>query len=618
MKIVQMAGVIATAVSFSLCVVVDNSSSRRSLMHPDPHSFFESRQPVMTHLVWRPRVDFDRRTIHAEATITFSKPGRVTLDTRGLVISRVIAGTKTDIPFHMGDADAILGTPMSFEVPESMVVKIIYTTSPDASALQWLDPAQTAGKRFPYLYSQCEAIHARSMVPCQDSPGVRFTFKACVEVPITLRAIMAATFVERHTHGVVATEVWEMDHPIPAYLLSLAVGNLDFRDLSHRSRVWSEPEVVEKAAWEFAEVEQMMQAAEKLFGTYPWGRFDILVMPPSFPYGGMENPTLTFVTPLTVAGDRSMVNVIVHELSHAWTGNLVTNRTWCDFWLNEGWTTWAEMRIMEALYGVNIAGLQALRGLQELDRSITDFLQKEMGNCTRLFTPLKGEDPDCAFSQVPYTKGYLFLRSIEEAVGRDRFDAFVKKYISTFAFKSIDTLEFLEFLGAELPDAGDIVPFILWVYEEGIPSKVPVIYSTIAERIHDLVSSQEMPTELEAKKWGPLEWVYYLAALPREKSRALCRALEEKFHLSTKGSARQKWAWYMLAVESGSSFDNKALAAFLGSIGNAYFLKTLYKELFVRRAHREWAIKVFKRVRGNYHPIASTVVNGQISMPMID
>ncbi|MBI5229740.1 MAG: leukotriene A4 hydrolase C-terminal domain-containing protein [Candidatus Magasanikbacteria bacterium] len=573
----------------------------------------------MDHLMWRVRVDFDSRTLHAEATISFNKHGNVVLDTRGLIVSRVMVGTSTDISFEMGDTDPILGTPLIFEVPANCVVKIVYTTSPDAMALQWIEPAQTAGKKLPYLYSQGEPIHARSMVPCHDSPGVRFIFTAHVEVPSSLRAIMAATFVERSVSGTLATEVWETDHPIPAYLLALAVGNLESRELSPRSRVWSEPEMVEKAAWEFAGVEQMMQAAERLFGKYQWGRFDILVMPPSFPYGGMENPGLTFVTPLTVAGDRSSVYVIVHELAHAWTGNLVTNRTWCDFWLNEGWTTWAEMRLMEALYGADIAGLQALRGRQELERSMKDFLQKGKSKLTRLFTPLAGEDPDNAFSQIPYTKGYLFLRVIEEAVGREEFDAFVKKYIAAFAFKSIGTMDFLEFLGRELPDAGERVPYAEWVYGEGLLEAVPVITSKIVDSIHTLVAMHTIPTHKDAAQWNPVAWLYYLAAILRDANACtLCSALEESFHLSTEGNARKRWAWYMLAIESEAEYDHTNLVMFLKSIGNMYYLKTLFKELFTRRASREWAISVFEYVCHLYHPITIKVIGAQKNLPLID
>ncbi len=303
-----------------------------------------------------------------------------------------------------------------------------------------MTPEQTLGGTEPYLFSQCQAIHARSVVPCQDTPSIRQTFKASLDVPKHLRAVMAAAPVTRSEHGERAIENFEMPQPIPPYLFAFAVGDLASRDLSPRSRVWAEPGQVDAAATEFSGVEAMMTAAEQLFGPYDWERFDLLVMPPSFPYGGMENPRLTFLTPALLTGDKSQVNVVGHELAHSWTGNLVTNSNAEHFWLNEGFTVFAERRILEALEGAEVAGLHAALGLEELQKAIAQFSAHP--ELTKLHTHLEGVDPDEAFSLVPYEKGYLFLKALEAGAGRERFDALLATWLRTHRFGAARTEDF--------------------------------------------------------------------------------------------------------------------------------------------------------------------------------
>jgi leukotriene-A4 hydrolase len=406
----------------------------------DPHSYADDTQPQTRSFALRARVDFETRTLAADVTLVFDSPacGTLDLDTRELAIERVEDAAGEELPFVMHGAEPILGRRLEIQIARpTATVRITYRTSPGASALQWLAPAQTAGGAEPYVFSQCQAIHARSIIPLQDTPRLRVRYTAELTVPRRLRAVMAASERGRDEQGDTAIHRFEMPQPIPPYLVAFAVGDLVSRELSWRCRVWAEPAVVAAAAHEFADVESMISAAEALFGPYDWERFDILTMPPSFPYGGMENPRLTFLTPTIIAGDRSLVSVVAHELAHSWTGNLVTNANAEHFWLNEGFTVYAERRIVEAVYGAEVATLHAALGRRELDESLERFTTRPQ--LTRLRTELRGVDPDDAFSRVPYEKGYLLLCAIEAAVGRDAFSRWLRSYLGAFRFGALTT-----------------------------------------------------------------------------------------------------------------------------------------------------------------------------------
>ncbi|HEY1585497.1 MAG TPA: M1 family aminopeptidase/hydrolase, partial [Polyangia bacterium] len=446
-------------------------------MRKDPHSYADDAQPTVTHLTWHVEVDFATRTLGCVAELALrGDGGAIDLDTRDLTIESVDDGV-TPLRWELAAAQPILGARLRVELGAARVVRVRYRTSPSASALQWLTPAQTAGGRHPFLFSQCQAIHARSLVPLQDTPRVRITYDATLKVPAGLRALMAAADDGASASG----SRWKMPQPIPPYLLAFAVGELEGRDVGPRSRVWAEPAVVEAAAWEFAGVDDMLTTAERLFGAYDWERFDILTMPPSFPYGGMENPRLTFLTPTLLAGDRSLVSVVAHELAHSWTGNLVSNASAEHFWLNEGFTVFAERRIVEALYGAETCALQAALGRRSLDEAIERFsAQPEL---TRLRTKLDGVDPDEVFSEVPYEKGYLFLRAIEEAVGRVAFDRFLRAYVSEFRFGAIDSDDFARLCERELPGALAKVDGRAWLDGAGLPASAPTLRAAKLEAV---------------------------------------------------------------------------------------------------------------------------------------
>lgn len=579
----------------------------------DPHSYTDSAHPQVTSLDWSARVDFSARVIHATATLTLAAPGEgaLDLDTRDLTILDVRDDRGEDVPWRLNAPDPVLGARLELSLHQNTrAVTIAYRTSPEASALQWLAPAQTAGGVHPYLFSQCQAIHARSVVPLQDTPRNRMTFRASMEVPAALRALMAASHVSREVTGETAVERWEMPQPIPPYLFALAVGELSSRELGPRSRVWAEPSVVDQAAWEFESVEAMIDAGVALFGPYAWDRYDILVMPPSFPYGGMENPRLTFVTPTLLAGDRSQVRVIAHELAHAWSGNLVTNANAEHFWLNEGWTRYAELRIVEAIEGADMEALLAALCRKGLDEAVERFTAQGRAELTRLRVPLAGVDPDDAFSEVPYDKGNLFLRAIEARVGRARFDAFARRYFDAFRFTSITTEDFLAFVARELPGVLDAVGWQRWVDGAGIPDNAPSSRSAKLDAVEAMGAS--VPDDARGAAMSSTEWQLYLDRLPRAMDHGALRDLDARFHLTASGNMEVKVSWLQLALSSGYDAVLPEVRRVLGSVGRMKYLKPLYDALLARPATRAVAEEVFAQAAEGYHPIARAVIRARI------
>src|ERR1039458_1498354 len=427
----------------------------------DIHSWSRPDRVRVRHLEMDLDVRFDRKILEGSVTLHLDRVSGddLVLDTRALTIQSI----ENAAGFSLGAADPNLGAPLTIRLePGASWVRVHYATSPEASGLQWLDPPQTAGKRHPFLYTQSQAIHARSWIPLQDTPGVRVTFRAQVRVPQGLRVVMGAA-LDATPDATPDGPHFRMDQPVPSYLIALAAGSLAFRQIGPRSGIYAEPPVLDRAAYEFADTEAMIAAVEQLYGPYRWDRYDLLVLPPSFPFGGMENPRLTFATPTVLAGDRSLVSLVAHELAHSWSGNLVTNATWSDFWLNEGFTVYVERRVLEKLYGPARADMEAVLGRRELDREMAGLRESDRV----LHIDLTGRDPDDGCTLVPYEKGALLLRTIERAVGRDRFDAFLRAYFAHFAFQSITTADFLEYIRRELPNT---VPLDEWIFEAGIPA----------------------------------------------------------------------------------------------------------------------------------------------------
>ncbi|HSD85888.1 MAG TPA: M1 family aminopeptidase, partial [Kofleriaceae bacterium] len=514
----------------------------------DPHSYCDDTQAETESFALRARVDFASQTLIAEVTLAFRAPavGRLDLDTRDLTIERISDASGRALEHALHPAEPHLGQRLEIRIPEATpTIRIAYRTSPEASALQWLAPAQTKGGKQPFLFSQCQAIHARSIIPMQDTPRLRVRYSAELVIPRELQLVMAAADRGRRDDDAsTATHRFEMPQPIPPYLFAFAVGDLASRELSPRCRVWAEPAVVDAAAYEFADVEAMIGAAESLFGPYDWERFDILTMPPSFPYGGMENPRLTFLTPTVIAGDRSLVSVVAHELAHSWTGNLVTNANAEHFWLNEGFTMYAERRIVEALDGPDMAALQAALGRRELDESFERFADRP--EMTKLRPNLAGVDPDECYSLIPYEKGYLFLCAIEAAVGREAFSTWLRSYLTTFRFGAITTEDFETHIEAALPGALAKANARAWIDGPGLPPSAKPLGSARLDAIEALHGS--VPTAAQSSTWTPIEWALYLESVPRPAPEATCRALDERYGLTASTNFDVLVPWLTLAL----------------------------------------------------------------------
>jgi leukotriene-A4 hydrolase len=585
----------------------------------DPHSFADDAQPRPRHLSLRLEADFAGRRLRGEATLGLAVPsgGTLDLDTRGLEVGGVANDAGAAVPFALGDDDPILGRRLRLELPAgTRAVTLRYATSPDAPALQWLEPAQTRGGAHPFLFSQCQAIHARGVVPLPDTPRQRITYDAAVVVPDPLSAVMSAGPAGAEPGPRPGTRLFRfrMPQPIPPYLLALAVGRLESRELSPRSRVWAEPETVEAAAHEFAEIESMIVRAEELFGPYEWDRYDMLVLPPSFPYGGMENPRMTFLTPTLLAGDRSLVDVVVHELAHSWTGNLVTNADMEHFWLNEGFTVWAERRLVEALYGDGACALAWAIGEKALEESMERF--GAASPHTKLRGELAGVDPDEVFSSIPYEKGARFVALLEREAGRDRFDAAMREYMARFRFTSITTEDLLAFLDETLPGAAAAVGAREWLYEPGLPANAPVFRSARRDALVARAAGFAgggRPADDEVAAWSPVETLLYLQNLPRVLDRAGCEWLDGHLRLSARGNYEILVEW--LTIAAGSDYEPAfpRLREILTSVGRMKYLRPLYGALGRTPRTRALAREVFAGAQERYHALSRRVAASMIA-----
>jgi leukotriene-A4 hydrolase len=572
-----------------------------SCVRLDPHSYADSDQPQTRAIDLALRADFQHHTLEGEVTLRFGAPGGgpIDLDTKELRIEAVTALDGAPLRYELAPADPILGARLRVNLPAgARGLRIRYGTSPTASALQWLEPPQTAGKE-PFLFSQCQPIHARSLAPLQDTPRIRITVgRARFKVPSRLRALMAAAAKGREdAGGGEAVDVFEMPQPIPPYLLAFAVGDLQQRELSARTVVWAEPAVVDAAAYEFAGAEEMIRAAEQLFGPYEWDRYDILVMPPSFPYGGMENPRLTFVTPSVLAGDRSLVSVIAHEAAHAWTGNLVTNANANHFWLNEGFTVYAERRILEALEGRETSELHAAAGRHDLQVTLERFATRPQLTCLR--TDLRGIDPDEAYSSVPYEKGYLMLRKLEETAGRPAWDVFLRSYLGRFRFQSITTDQFLEFLERELPGVAAQAGALEYIDGPGVPEDAPQPRSARLELLRRGEVEPRNPTEL----------LVVLQSAPADADKL--RELDARWGLSQRRSLELRHNFVLLQIRAGMPEAVEAARRILLETGRMRYLRPIYTAL--ARRDPATARRIYEEARAGYHNIARTVVEAVLN-----
>ena len=612
----------------------------------DYHSYANVDQFRTTHLDLDLRVDLQDKTIAGAVSLELRRldprATQLVLDTKDLMILDVTQKA-TDVlgatakgqtiwvsrPFHLQKPDPILGSALVIELTPSKkgteLIRIDYETLPASAALQWLTPKQTARHKKAFLYTESEPIGARTWIPLQDTPQVRATYKAKVHTERDVRAVMSAEndIDPKAKRGGEYTFV--MPQPVPSYLIALAVGDLEFQETGPRTGVYAEKSMLKAAAKEFADTESMIQANEKTFGPYRWSRYDVLVMPPSFPAGGMENPRLSFITPTVIVGDKSLVSVIAHELAHSWAGNLVGNATWRDLWLNEGFTDYMESRIMTEVYGEQRASMEAVLGLNSLRADLAKLKPADQ----ILAIDLRDRDPDEVFSEVPYEKGRLFLNYLDVKFGRERFDAFLRGYFDHFAFKSITTEQFLAYLQENLLDR---FPGIVtrdqvnaWVYNSGLPADavlpVTTMFQPVDEAREGWLAGRVAPKKFGVD-WIAQQWLYFLDDMPATLLPAQLADLDKAFAFSKSPNAEIAHSWFKLVIANNYQPGFPRLEEYLNTVGRRKLIAPLYEALLNTPAGAQVAKRVFAEARSGYHPetvkAIETIVDPQERRPPND
>lgn len=602
--------IILASVLLSSCFPHQPPSKESLTMLPkDAHSYSQPNTARITHLKWNAVVDFNQKKIiaTAEYSVNANKDAKeVVLDTKNLRIKTVAVDGKESV-FSLGSSDSLLGAPLRIPIEhDSTTVSISYETGENAEALLWVD-----GKD-PFLFTQSQAILARSWLPCQDSPGVRFTYEASVNVPPGCMALMSADNPQNKSENGIYT--FRMSQPIPSYLMALAVGNVSFKPLDERTGVYATPEMIDGAWNEFMDMPEMVRKAEELYGPYVWGRYDVLVLPGAFPFGGMENPKLTFATPTIIAGDKSLVSLIAHELAHSWSGNLVTNATWNDFWLNEGFTVYFEQRIMEAVYGREYAEMLAQLNHQDLMTTFEEIEASPHPGDAALKLALDARNPDDGMTDIAYNKGYFMLRLLEEFKGREAFDAFVKKYFTTHAFQVMDTERFVHYLKENLlsPAEYDSLKLHEWIYSPVRPANMPVVKcDRMAKADQVRISWQNKAIVTSALPW--IEWSYqekyrFLSNLSADIDPELLSQLDQQWKLTSSGNSEVLFAWLQQSIvhRYAPAFDR--LHSFLHEVGRRKFVAPLF-ETMVNHGYKEMATSIYRTARPNYHSVTQKTVD---------
>ncbi|KAM9170383.1 leukotriene A-4 hydrolase [Pangshura tecta] len=598
----------------------------------DPSSFASAADHLTQHLWLRCRVDFGSRALRGTAALTVraERDGLrcLILDTKDLQIHKVAVNGQ-EAKFALGQRHSFKGTPLEITLPfelrrgQDVIVETSFETSPKSSALQWLTPEQTSGKKHPFLFSQCQAIHCRAILPCQDTPSVKLTYYAEVSVPNELVALMSANRDgEMPDPEDCNRKIYRFSQkvPIPCYLIALVVGALESRQIGPRTLVWAEKELVDKSAYEFAETEAMLKTAEDLAGPYVWGQYDLLVLPPSFPYGGMENPCLTFVTPTLLAGDRSLSNVIAHEISHSWTGNLVTNKTWEHFWLNEGHTVYLERRIGGRLFGEQFRHFQALGGWRELQNTINTL--GDTSPFTNLIPKLNEVDPDVAYSPVPYEKGFALLFHLEQLLGGpDVFIGFLKAYIQQFAYKSAVTEEWKKFLYSYFKDKVDVlnkVDWNAWMHTPGMPPVKPTYDMTLSNACVALSQRWTKAKEsdlcsfssADLKELSSHQLIEFLALLLLEAPLPVSRVkrMQEVYNFNAVNNSEIRFRWLRLCIQAKWEEAIPLALKMATEQGRMKFTRPLFRDLYNFEKSRDQAVSSFMQHRVRMHPVAAMLV----------
>ena len=607
--------VIVAAIALNACGNKPSGNTQTNMIKDtavakDTHTLCNADSVSLQHLDMDIKVDLDKKQISGCALWTIANKNKVKelrLDTYNLTIDSVsVDGVR--VKHSMDTAVPHLGSALHIPISEnSTKVMICYKTGKDARALQWLDPQQTHDKKHAFLYTQSESIYARSWIPCPDGPGIRYTYTARVSVPKGLMALMSAENPQQVNDSGIYH--FKMDIPVPAYLMALAVGDITFKSIDNRTGVYAEPGMIDKVRYEFEDVGKMVTTAEKLYGPYRWGRYDVIVLPPGFPIGGMENPRLTFCTPTVIAGDRSLVSLIAHELAHSWSGNLVTNATWNDFWLNEGFTVYFERRIMEQMMGKTYSEMLWELGYQDLVTAVEDSGLSRKDTWLKL--SLEGRDPDDGLTDIAYEKGSLLLELIEKNVGREKFDKFLNTYFNDHAFKTITTENFLIYLNNNLikGDTALLKKLNLnaWVYGPGIPDNCPRADQERFLKVNverEKFINETPPAQLNTKGWTTHEWLHFLRKMPQTLSEAQMKSLDDAFKFTISGNSEIADLWYVMAIRADYKAAFPAMEEFLSHVGRRKFLGPLYTEMMKTSPGAEMAKHLFEKYKGNYHPLA--------------
>jgi len=574
---------------------------------------------ISTHIHLDLDVDFESKQLKGYIEHTLerlsSDVDEVRLDTRALDIHKAQAFVDEqwiEVNFKLHEADKVRGSMLVVKLPkDASQIRIHYNSRPEASGLQWLTPEQTAGKKHPFMFSQSQAIHARSWMPIQDTPAMRVTYSATLRTDKALRPVMSAdNNPKRSSDGVYQ---FNMPQAIPPYLIAIAAGDIYHKAMSKQTAIYSEMAYLDAAAKEFEDTQAMIDATEKLYGEYRWNQYDLLILPPSFPFGGMENPRLSFITPTVIAGDKSLVNLIAHELAHSWSGNLVTNATWRDLWLNEGFTSYVENRIMEEVFGRDRAVMEQALAAQDLNHELKELPEGD----TILHVEIEGRDPDDAFSGVPYTKGQLFLIYLEEKFGREKFDDFVKTYFNNHAFQSLDTPRFIQYLNKNLiekyPGIVSQAEVEEWIFKPQLPKKAPQpksdAFKKVQQHIDNWMTKGSSLSDIPTGKWTIHEWLYFVNNLPKDISIERMAELDKVFKLTESTNNEVAHAWLLLAIQREYDKVNQRLSDYMISIGRRKLIVPLYKELLKNPNYRQFAASVYKKARPGYHPLAQGTID---------
>ncbi len=610
-------------VALSLLLVACGEKDGYDPAH-DYFSYANTDEFITRHISLDLTVDFDARSLVGSVTLTMnalnSSAKQIVLDTRDITIEKVgfvdSNGLTINASFTFGESDDVKGTPLRISVPEDFdtgpgfEIRIDYRTSPDASALQWLPPELTAGGKHPMMFSQSQSIHARSWVPLQDTPSIRITYEAIIHTPPDLLAVMSANNDPLTPRR--GEYQFDMPQPIPSYLLAIAVGNLYFAPLGQNTGVYTEPELLDASVYEFANTQDMLDIAEKQFGPYRWGRYDLLILPPSFPFGGMENPRLSFLTPSLLAGDRSLVSVVAHELSHSWAGNLVTNATWRDGWLNEGVTSYLESRLMEKLYDKDRVDEERVLGYEELLDDFVTVPADRQGLAPRLETG----DADDVQGTIHYHKGQLFLQYLENAFGRERFDAFLLGYFDHFAFQTITTEAFVDYLEEQLlkPNPGVVSrqQVEAWMYQPGLPADAPIPSSKTLDRAAELAEAWAIGEtnldDIPVDDWSPQAMIHFINSLPTDLAAEKMQELDTGFGLSETRNAEIARTWFIQVAKRRYEPAYKKLEAHLNRYGRTRLVEPIYAALAANGVDVDLAKSMFARARRAYHPLTISYI----------